>query len=210
MLFFQLNFIDLRNIYESMKRTLIDIQLLERMALDSSNASLAFEEIYNHYSKNMFIYAMSVFKDKQICEDIVQNVFIDIWSKRKQLKIKKLKAYLFKAVKYQIFNYLRDRKISHEDLTRLNLIDISMDVSRKLEFEELEELIDKEVNKLSSRCRQIFVLSRYQHKSNKEISSELGISIQAVKNQISKALGSIRQNISSEEVVFYFLLLNCW
>ena len=180
-----------------------DRELLEQLALGNE---LAFEKIYVNYSKDMFLYAMNVLKKKEVCEDIVQNVFITVWSKRKEVKIENLKPYLFQSVRYQIFNHLRNQKISNEDLTRVNIIDLSMNISQKLEFDELEELIKNQVKKLPTRCQEIFVLSRYQHKSNKEIAMELDISIQAVKNQISKALGAIRQNLSSEELVFYFLL----
>lgn len=182
-----------------------NIELLEKFA---ANNVLAFEEIYNRYSKDMFIFAMNIFKEKEVCEDIIQNVFTDLWSKRKKIQITNLKAYLFQSVKYQIFNHIRNRKLSFQDLTRLNIIDLSINISENLEFEELQELIDKQVSKLPTRCQQIFLLSRYEHKSNKEIANELGISIQAVKNQISKALVFIRQNLRSEEVVFYFLLVN--
>ena len=180
-----------------------DRELLEQLALGNE---LAFEKIYVNYSKDMFLYAMNVLKKKEVCEDIVQNVFITVWSKRKEVKIENLKPYLFQSVRYQIFNHLRNQKISNEDLTRVNIIDLSMNISQKLEFDELEELIKNQVKKLPTRCQEIFVLSRYQHKSNKEIAMELDISIQAVKNQISKALGAIRKNLSSEELVFYFLL----
>lgn len=187
-----------------MLRNISDNELLKRV---SSDDALAFEELYSRYSKRMFLYAMNIFKKREACEDIIQNVFIDFWSKRKTTKVLHVKAYLFQSVKYQIFNQLRNQKMSDEDLTRLNLIDASMNIVQKLEFNELQELIDKEVAKLPKRCKQIFCLSRYEQKSNKEIAKELDISIQAVKNQISKALRTIRQNLNPEEIVFYSLLI---
>ena len=187
-----------------MLRNVSDIELLKRISKDDA---LAFEEIYLRYSKRMFLYAMNIFKKREVCEDIIQNVFTDIWSKRKEAKVLNLKAYLFQSVKYQIFNQIRNQKISDEDLTRLNLIDASMNITQKLEFNELQELINVEVKKLPKRCQQIFRLSRYEQKSNKEIAMELDISIQAVKNQISKALRTIRQNLNPEEIVFYSLVI---
>ncbi|TLP71841.1 RNA polymerase sigma-70 factor [Maribacter sp. ACAM166] len=181
-----------------------DKELLVQMALDSTSA---FEAIYNQYSDDMLIYAMNIFRKKDVCEDVVQNVFIDFWSRRKELKINSLKAYLFQSVKYQIFNQIRNQKLSDEDFTRLKIIDLSMNACRKLEFDELELQINNQVLKLPVRCQQIFVLSRYEHKSNKQIAEELGISIQAVKNQISKALRSIRQNVTKEEWAFFFICL---
>lgn len=188
-----------------MKENYSDKKLLE---LVSSGDMPAFEIIYNRYSKDMFIFAMNVFKKKEVCEDIIQNVFISFWTKREETTISNLKPYLFQAVKFQIFNHLRNQKISTEDLTRFNLVDLSMNISQKIEFNELELIIKEEVDKLPNRCQQIFVLSRYQHKSNKEIALELDISIQAVKNQISKAIRAIKENLTSEEVVFYSLLIN--
>tara|TARA_R110000764_G_scaffold145244_1_gene232977 strand:+ start:1753 stop:2328 length:576 start_codon:yes stop_codon:yes gene_type:complete len=180
----------------------------ELVGLVSEGNVSAFEMIYRKYSKDMFVYAMNILRKKEVCEDIVQNIFVDFWTKRNDVKINNLKPYLYQAVKYQIFNYLRNKKVSVEDLTRINIIDISIDLSQKMEYEELHEEIKAQVAKLPNRCQEIFILSRYEHKTNKEISSELGISLQAVKNQISKALNFLRQNISSEEIVFYFLLFN--
>lgn len=184
-----------------------DQELWQMMREDNS---LAFEEIYNRHSDNMFRFALNIFKKKEVCEDIMQNVFIDFWIKRRDVEITNIKAYLFQAVKFQIFKHLRRQSISLDDLTRLNIVDVSMDVSRNLEYEELEDLIKKLVTKLSPRCKEIFEMSRFQNKSNTEIATELGITKQAVKNQISKAIKFIRQEIQPQEVILFFILLHCF
>ena len=191
-----------------MSKSLSDNVILELVTNGNSDA---FREVYDKYSKSMFLYAFKILNNKEACEDIIQNIFIDFWSKRKTNTIKNLKAYLFQSVKYQIFNHIRNKKISSEDLTRLNLIDVSLNVSQKMEYLELEELIKDIVNKqLPKRCQQIFILSRFEHKSNKEIANELGITIQAVKNQISKGIQKIKLTLQSEEVILYsFLLFFC-
>jgi len=180
-----------------------DNNLVDLLHKDDPNA---FEEIYSRYSSNMFLYAIKILNNKAVCEDIVQIIFIDLWSKKTETKITNLSTYLFRAVKYQIFNHLRNRKLSDEDLTRLNIIDVSMNISKQMEYDELEKSIKLHVKKLPKRCRQIFILSRFQHKSNKEIAQELDISVQAVKNQISKALQSIRLKLQQEELVFFNFL----
>jgi len=189
-----------------MAKTLSNKVILELIANENSDA---FREVYEMYSKNMFHYAYKVLNDKEACEDIIQNIFVAFWSKRKDATtIKNLKAYLFQSVKYQIFNHIRNRKISNEELTRLNLIDVSMNVSQKMEYAELEELIKNIIeSKLPKRCQQIFMLSRFEHKSNKEIADELGITIQAVKNQISKGIHKVKLSLQSEEVVLYFFMI---
>ncbi len=186
-----------------MKDALDDTELLRLISLDNVSA---FEMIFEKYSKDMFSFAMNIFRRREICEDIVQNIFVDFWTNRKKTKITHLKPYLYQAVKFQIYKYLRDRRISADDLIPKDIVDFSMNISEKLESDELEEIINVQLEKLPPRCKQIFILSRYENMTNKEISTKLGISIQAVKNQISKALHFMRQNLSSEGVIFYFFL----
>jgi RNA polymerase sigma-70 factor (family 1) len=169
-----------------------DQDLLLQISLDDASA---FEVIYKRYSKSLFVYALNIFKNREICEDIVQNVFIDLWSRRKVVEISKLKSYLFQSVRFQVFKQKRDMKISSEDVARLALLDLSLDVSRKLEFEEFEALLKEKLAQLPPTCQKIFVMSRFDEKSNKEIASELHISVQAVKNQIGKALKMLRQEL---------------
>lgn len=187
-----------------MKITTEDTVLLKAVE-EGDNAS--FRAIYEKYARDLFHYAQNVINDKAVCEDIIQEVFVSLWSKRKTNRITSLKPYLFQAVKYQIFNHFRNNRFSKEDLTRLNIIDVSMNISQDLEYSELDQIIRNHVAKLPKRCRHIFVLSRYQHKTNKEIAEELEISVQAVKNQISKALAFLRNNLQVEEAVFVSLLL---
>lgn len=187
-----------------MLETLKNEELLDLMSRGNIHA---FEEIYTRYASKMFLYAINILNNKEVCEDIIQNIYIDIWTKREGTVISNLSSYLFRAVKYQIFNHLRNQKISTQDLTRLNIIDASLNASKQIEYAELEETINTCVSRLPKRCQQIFVLSRHHNKSNKEIALELGISLQAVKNQISKALKFIRQNLQQEEPAFYFIFL---
>lgn len=186
-----------------MQTNFTDIELVDMISKDSD---LALEIIYNRYAKGMFLFAMNIFNKKDICEDIVQTVFIDLWAKRKKTKINALKPYLFQAVKFQAFKQLRNQKLSDEDLTRLNIVDGTPNCSQQLEFDELEELIEDLVSKLPPRCQQIFILSRFHDKSNKEIADELGVSIQAVKNQISKALKLLRNDLQTEAAIIIFML----
>lgn len=170
----------------------VEQNLLKRMSSGDTNA---FQEIYSHYSKTLFVYAFNIFKNREICEDIVQNVFIDLWSRRMEVEIVKLKSYLFQSVRFQIFKQIRDKKAFIEDLSRLTILDPSKDVAQQFEFQELEGLLKNKLDTLPPVCQKIFVMSRFDDKSNKEIASELRISVQAVKNQISKALKILRQEI---------------
>lgn len=177
--------------------------LLIKIAVDDIKA---FEELYQRHASKMLVYALNIMNKKDVCEDLIQNIFIDFWSKRKTCTIDNLEAYLFRAVKFQVFNYFRNQKISNADLTRLNIVDVSINASKKMEYDDLESAIHKVVDQLPPRCKEIFELSRFEHKSNKEIAAALDVSIQAVKNQISKALIAIRTNLQNEELLFLFVI----
>ena len=181
-----------------------DQELLSRMGRDDE---VAYHEIYKKYAEKLFAYALNICKQRETCEDIVQNVFISLWEKRKKNKITYLKPYLYQATKFQVVKTLRKHDFSHEELTRLNLVDASLSISKKLEFDELLSLTNSLVNNLTPRCRQIFIMSRFEDKSNLEISQELGLSIQSVKNQITKATKRLKEQISPEQLAIYQLLL---
>lgn len=187
-----------------MSSTISDLELWERMRQDDASA---FEEIYNRYAGNMFLYAMNIFKKQEVCEDIIQNIFMDFWIKRQDAEIRNLKSYLFQSVKFQVFKHLRTKRFSEADLTRLQIIDATMDVSGKIEYKELEHLINELVKHLSPRCRQIFIMSRFQNKTNAEIATALNISHQAVKNQISRALKKLKVDLAPLELIFHFITL---
>ena len=147
----------------------------------SQSDEQAFNEIYLRYASQMYVYAFNILNKKAVCEDIVQNIFIDLWIRRAQVNIKNLSSYLFRAVKFQVFNHFRNKHFSNEELKRLNIIDISYDASEKMEFDEFEKIILTIISKLPERRREIFLLSRFENKSNKEIAELLKISVQGVK-----------------------------
>ncbi len=159
----------------------------------------AFDQIHARYAHQVYMYAFNILSKTQECEDIVQNVFVSLWNQKKEVEIKSLKSYLFRAVKNQIFNYFRNNKISDTDLTRLTIIDISNSALENMEFKELEKIIQDCVQNLPNRCQHIFRLSRFEEKSHKEIAEDLDISRQTVKNQISKALKIIKGNLVEEK-----------
>lgn len=184
-------------------------KLLYEISLDNTRA---FEKIYNHFSKELFFYAFRILNDSEVSEDVIQDVFLNLWLKRKTLRIENLKAFLYRCVKNQVLNKIRDRKISDEDIARINIIDLGMDSSGHIEFEDLKKILNDQVSELPTRCREIFVMSRFEQMSNMEIAEKLGISVQGVKNQISKALVRIREQLMNEKIIFplIFMLPLCF
>ncbi|NBC24757.1 MAG: RNA polymerase sigma-70 factor [Bacteroidetes bacterium] len=185
----------------------LDKQKEEKLLTSIKNDEQAFRIIYDRYWSKLFHYALNVLEDKTVCEDIVQEVFVSLWQSSDSLKIDNLSAYLFQSVKFQIFKYLRNYKIARRHLERIALLQSHNDTEDQLIAKELETELNRVIDCLPERCRQIFLLSRIEHRSNQEISLQLGLSIQTVKNQISKALAYLREEIPPDASLVLLLFL---
>lgn len=163
----------------------------------------SFELLYRKYWSKLYIYAFNVLHEKEICEDIVQEIFINLWAKRTDLQISDLNSYLYQSVKYQIFNHFRKSKHKKELLMKFNQVNAQNDVDELYEKKELKENIKDVVSRLPEQRKLIFEMSRYEGLSNKEISDNLNISLQTVKNQISESLKFIRKSLKNFSMLFF-------
>ncbi|MCH7396830.1 RNA polymerase sigma-70 factor [Belliella sp. DSM 107340] len=153
-----------------------------------------FEETFNEYWEVLYSAAYVRTKDQAVTEDIVQEIFIDFWQRRNEIKIKtSLKAYLLTAVKYKVIKHF-----AHSHLFLRNTEEheeIAMFDNDNLEFEDLYDELEIAIDKLSPRCQLIFRMSRIEGYSTDEIASQLNISSQTVHNQLSKSLGIVRNEL---------------
>ena len=176
----------------------------------SEHNDLALTEIYNTYWKLLYASAFNVLKNKQLSEDVVQNVFISLWNNRKQLEIKvSLKSYLYACTRYQVFAVIRknEQKL-HVDL--LDNIDNRLrktSPETKLIYKELVEQIDHTISLLPKKCRIVYKLSREKHLSHKEISQKLNISTKTVENHITKALSLLSNSLGYLRSVFLLFFI---
>ena len=157
-----------------------------------------FEMVFRQYYTPLCMYAFSITGRKDIAEEVVQDVFYNIWKEREHIQIRlSIKNYLFGAVKNHSLNYKE-----HEDVHQRyqeNVLSESQDTDLSphelLEYKELEDLISKILNKMPARRRKIFLLHRMEGKKQKEIAGELAISIKTVEAEMTKAYQSLRQGI---------------
>jgi RNA polymerase sigma-70 factor (family 1) len=163
----------------------------------------AFEEIYRRYWSKLFIYAHNVLKESEICEDIVQEIFTNLWLRRKEVEISDISPYLYQAVKFQIFKHFRNSKYKNQLIEQFQNFQTQLKTDELAEFNELSAQVDKLVSQLPEKRRTIFHLSRYDEFSNKEISEKLNISLQTVKNEISKALKYIRKSLKNHNFLIF-------
>lgn len=144
----------------------------------------------NNYSA-LCNYANTIIKDKHLAKDIVQSVFIQLWENQKIGQLKNPAPYLLKCVKYKCIDYLKQPSRKREILTD-TLLDI-----RKEEFQSLQEadilpMLHFFVDQLPKKMRQVFLMSRQQEMTYKEIAVELNISVKTVENQMGTALKKLR------------------
>ena len=176
----------------------------------STDAEKAFEWLFRRYFSELCQVVYRVAHDEHLAQDLVQEVLYELWRKRDKLTISiSLRAYLKRAVLNRTLNHLRDnRKWSSEERMPEIAVEES-DPADMLRSEELQELVDAAIDELPEKCRMVFVLSRYEELSYRDIATELGIAEKTVENQVSKALKYLRQRLLPH-LKNGFLLLSFW
>jgi RNA polymerase sigma-70 factor (ECF subfamily) len=140
-----------------------------------------------------------VLGDRNLAEDLVQEVFYEVWRKRATLTINQsLRAYLKRAAVNRTLNYIRDQRLIVDDESAMpfDLASDQVGAVAQLEAEELQTQIEAAISDLPERCRLIFGLSRFEEMSNKEIAAQLAISVKTVENQMTKALRLLREKLT--------------
>jgi len=176
----------------------------------------SFEIVFKTYYNRLCIYANGYIHDSEQVKLIVNDVFINLWEKRTDLRIEiSPDGYLYKSVRNHCINYLqREKKKTEMISSDLDIIlsdenasyhpvsdDYPMDL---LLVGELDEKIKKVVETLPPQCREIFILSRIENYSNEEIAKKLNLSVGAVKSQIFRSLTKLRKELSD---YFPYLIL---
>lgn len=180
------------------KRLWNDERLLESIQADDR---IAFEIIYNRYWSKLYLSAFGILKDRQASEDIIQEIFTQLWVKRNTTQIETLKSYLFTAIRFQVFKTIRNTKVRADLLSQIEQNNFDDSTKEYLIEKEINTLFDASIAELPDRCREIFILSRKEFLSVKEIAERLGISPKTVENQITIAIKKLR--VSMGEVLYW-------
>lgn len=172
-----------------------EIQLILKLRMSDESA---FNKIYNTYWQNLYCHCYRKIKSREAAEEIVHDVFADLWTRRHSLEITiSLAAYLFQAASYSAFKYLKKLKDKEQFVNEMAEVmrDELHAAGHPIEFTELNQLLISSMSLLPNRCRTIFEMSRFKQLSHREISEELEISVKTVENQITKALLILRTSL---------------
>lgn len=164
---------------------------LELASLVMSGDEDAYAEIYKRYNVLLYLYAYKKLKDKEAAKDLVQEVFLSLWNKRKTYTLNtSVAGYLYRSVRNKAFDIFAHREIEQRYIDSLSdYLDREHSLTDHLIREkEIQAIVDREIALLPAKMRQVFELSRKQYLSHKEIAAELNISEDAVSKQIKRAL----------------------
>jgi RNA polymerase sigma-70 factor (ECF subfamily) len=177
---------------------------------------IEFDNLFRDYYKSLRAYAFRYVGDLFAAEDIVQDVFFQLWEKRNQLhKINSIRSYLFTSVFNSATNYSKHKKIKdlYQNHSKSSFSEIDAyyhqqisDVTESILALELEQRITEVINNFPEQCKNVFFLSREKGLKNQEIADKLGVSIKAVEKQITKALMILREKLKDYLVLILAFL----
>ena len=160
--------------------------------------STAFSYVFQKYYQALYQFAGRFVKDAQTAENIVQDVFVKLWTNRENCLItSSLKSYLYAATRNTALNFLsREKKqLSTEDLMS-DRQDTTANPEEQIIENEMIDGVHKAIEKLPEKCRYVYLMKRYDDLKYHEIAEILDISINTVKTQMKRALKSLLKNLA--------------
>jgi RNA polymerase sigma-70 factor (ECF subfamily) len=164
------------------------------MKIDERN----FKTIYNTYFEGICRFLNYYTHDSFAIEEIVQDVFVHLWNERHSQDIKFIKTYLYCSARNKMLNYLRDKENHDQLLNKWAQQQLNEQGERDcVDRNEFSRLLQIAIEELPEKCREIFILSRNEKLTYKEIAEIQNISIKTVENQMGIALKKIRAKLLS-------------
>jgi RNA polymerase sigma-70 factor (family 1) len=182
-----------------------DAELLQSIREDDA---AAFKMLYDRYWETLYLKACKRV-DKDEAKDMVQEVMTTLWRRRQEIRTDEENAisrYLHTAIKYRVISYYAH---SATEIRNSDLFDVlsGQIAENPLEVKELSELLNQAIGQLPVRMQQIFRMSRQEDISIADIASQLNLSEQTVKNQLTEALKRIRASVKTSDSADWGLIL---
>lgn len=155
-----------------------------------------FQKLFEEYYASLVLFAYNYVKDQDEAEEMVQEVFTNVWIKAETIAItSSVRSYLYGCVRNASLNHLKHQKIvnqyqSHQLATASDSFE-----ETPLELEELQQKLRAALDKIPAKCREVFELNRFEGLRYKEIAAQLNLSLKTVENQMGKALKILREEL---------------
>ena len=158
----------------------------------------SFDELFEKYYDRYFSFACALLHDENAAEDVLQNVFLKIWIGRDRLdETRNLESYLLVSVRNEIFDHLRlkyNQTSVYDDVSEKE--DLSADIEAGIALSETSLMMNQMISQMPPQRQRVFMMSRYENMSSKEIADRLGLSVRTVDNHIYLAVRDLKQIIS--------------
>ena len=167
----------------------------------------SFGTLYKEYYPILCYYANQLLNDHFYAEEVVQDVFVRVWEMRSGIfsKGNSLKTYLYRSVHSRCLDLLKKQKTGKAEILQYFSSDTWRSISERYGFDEfliekidsenMENTLDEMIEKLPVQCRNIFLKSRLENKTNEEIAKQMGLSINTVRTQIYRALQKLKTGL---------------
>lgn len=161
------------------------------------NDEQEFELIFRRYYVRLCGFANKFIANTAEAEEIVQEVFLNIWAKKDRLKLDdEIKPYLFKSVQNLCFNFIEHQKVVDNYYSVIEVVyknkKEDFDCYESVLFTEFQAKVDEAIESLPEECRKIFRMSREDGLKYVEIADKLGLSVKTVETQMSRALSKLK------------------
>lgn len=180
----------------------VNIKLLVKQLIDGDKNAL--DKLYHFYYPRLFSFIKGFMKVDDDIDDVIQDVFIKLWENRNNItNIETFNSWIFTVTKNEVISLfrLKIKKAEFESRIREKAIQTESLTDNTLEYNEIKERVDRLIDQLPEKRRQIFRLSREQGLSQKEIANQLGISVKTVEDHMMHAIRFMRENLKSADLI---------
>lgn len=177
-----------------------DIELIHRIGKDDH---LAFTELYDRYWDRLYASACFLLKDGVVAEELVQDVFVAIWQKRRDIVVQQVQPYLAAMLRYAVYRHLDNarRRREHHRLAAdaVPMVQAPEEIDEKMLLEMVGRLSDR----LPEKCNLVFRANKLHDRALPDVADEMGISLKTAEAHLTKALKAIRISLGRAFHLFF-------
>ena len=157
-----------------------------------------YKEVFEEFYNPLCNFANKIVERRDLAEDVVQEVFVQIWQKRESINLKtSLKNYLFQSTRNKAIEILRRKKLETKYInSEMNTMETSYNIESDADAYMLKDKLKRCIRQLPPKCQQIFVMSKMNGLTYAEIAEELNLSVKTVENQIGRGLKLLREMLT--------------
>ena len=198
-------------VLNSTEQTTVKPDLDKIIAALANDNEAPMEELFNYYYPRLLNFSIKFLKIEDGIDDIIQEVFVKIWQNRKKINSQStFNSYIFTITRNLLLNELRSRLNNEKTRDEIRSLSMAQEYSStdEIEYRDVKEKVDQLINNLPERQKEIFILSRTEGLSHKEIAEKLGINTKTVEYHITLAVKYLKDNLKSLGVMslLYFYL----